>query len=117
MSDQKVEVPGQFVQEMTAYINNVTPVLDKQAAFESSLAGKAESAVNALIAADMLAAHQKQAKLDEIKANPLVLCDIITKVAAMSKTASIGSTADAFPSASATLTADEQFNANVMRMA
>lgn len=72
---------------MADYIRGSQPALKKLAALESRIG----TAVDHLIAAGLVEAHMKSAKVKQLLANPSLLCELPGQVFTATKVAAVGS--------------------------
>ena len=95
--------------EVAAYIKSTQDVLKKFAAFEAGI----PRLVDDLIRSGQIEAHMKSATIRRFTDEPSQICDVIGKIAVVTKTAALGDADDTSDDIQA-VDADERFARRVM---
>jgi hypothetical protein len=115
MATEKQDTVKALTAEVTSFIEQAAPVLDKTAKLDTALESKLPGLMDRLVALQIVPSNMKQAQLAKFREDPSLLCDLMTKVAGrLAAPTKMGGSGDISAPAVETMSADEKFVHNVL---
>ena len=109
-----VPVDIEQLKKIATFVGAARELIDKQAALEGVVAEKAPAVIATLVSQGLVSPHLKEAKIQDLIADPMSALDMVVKAAEQVQVPALGAGDSEEKTASAEPTADEAFEQRIL---